>query len=249
MEGIHRVVIGLAIETRELLVIQIGNPIKMGISRQQVGRTSIAVPCTTRCNVQAKLLLGIVGHHTAVAWQHGMHAQLTLTGENLLLQRRLLLIPAVGQRATPPLQVVHCPPGEEGRTGDELSDSFLAVAQFQQHVAPYYLFSGSCQWHVDAMKRHPVYLFLPTLPVPESHGIGKGAIVEVVTIGQPRGVSLRFGNSRQMTGQAGVHVVPTDHDTGVMLQIPVDTRSNVDPRVTLHTDARTVLGEFKEIGC
>ena len=141
----------------------------------------VAIPHAAVGHVETQLLLGIVWHHTAVARQDGFHAELFHACEYFLLQSLLLLIPVLWQWTAPTLQVVHLPPSQEGRTGDKLAHFLFRVTEFQEHVAPYTLFTHDGKWHVDAVECHPVDFLLPSVPIPESHGVGEGAVVEVVT--------------------------------------------------------------------
>ena len=82
------------------------------------------------------------------------------------------------------------------------------------------------------MQRHPVYFFLPSVPVPECHRIGKGAIVEVVAQLQVCFVAFLLFHGRKNGWQFHVHVVPGDVDAGMVLQIPVDAHGDVHPGVS-----------------
>ena len=57
----------------------------------------------------------------------------------------------------------------------------LGIAQPQQHIAPHTLMTDGSKRHIDTMKCHPVNLFLPAFPVPESHGVRECAIIEVIS--------------------------------------------------------------------
>ena len=125
-----------------------------------------------------------MGHHAAVARQDGMHIELFHAGENLLLQFLLTGIPRQWQRTAPPFEIVHLPPGEEGRTGNKPAHLILGIAQFEEHIAPDALFADDGQWEIHPVEGHPVDLALPALPVPERHGIRERAVVEVVAQGE-----------------------------------------------------------------
>ena len=248
VERIHRVVASLAVEPGQLLVIEVSDTVKGRIGSNEIGRARIAVPLSAIGHADAHLCLGVVRQHAAVARQHGVHAQRALALQDSFLQCFLLSIPVVGQRSTPPLEIVHRPPGQKSRPGNEASYLFLGIAQLQEHVAPYHFFASDSQWHVDAVQGHPVDLFLPAVPVPKGHGIGKRAVVEVVAVGEPCGATFLALDSGQTLRQAGVHVVPTDHDAGIVLEIPVDPRGDVHPRIAFDTDLAVALRELKEIG-
>ena len=129
MERVHRVIVSLAEEPGQFLIVDIGNLTETLISGQQVGRSLESVPQSGLSHIQSQPLPGIMGHHSAIARQYGMHAQFLHALQDLFLQLLLTVIPGKGQRATPPLQVVHLPPGQEGRTGDKLPHFLLRIAQ------------------------------------------------------------------------------------------------------------------------
>ena len=97
------------------------------------------------------------------------------------------------------------------------------------------------------MERHPVDLLLPTVPIPERHGVGEGAIVEVVTQGEVGLVTLLLAYLWKDSREGGMHLVPCELDAAIILQVPVDARSNVDPSVASHDNLAALLVEFEEI--
>ena len=180
MEGVHRVVVSLAEEAGQFLIVDIGNLTKPLVRGQQVGRPLESVPQSSLSHIQSQPFLGIMGHHAAIAWQHGMHAQLLHTVQDLLLQFLLTVIPRPRQRTAPPFQVVHLPPGQEGRTGNKPSYLLLTVAQPEQHPPPHTFLAHDGQRQVHPVQGHPVNLLFPALPVPESHRIRERAVIEVI---------------------------------------------------------------------
>ena len=126
-----------------------------------------------------------------------MHVELLHTSQYLLLQLLLTSIPRKRQRSTPPFKVVHLPPSQESRTSNKLAHLFLCIAQLQQHVAPHALLANDGQGEIHTMKRHPVDLLLPALPVPEGHRVRERAIIEVVTESEVRFVALFLRYSRK----------------------------------------------------
>ena len=96
------------------------------------------------------------------------------------------------------------------------------------------------------MKRHPVYFFLPSVPVPESHCVGEGTVVEIVAQFEVGLVALLLLDGWQYCWQFGVHAVPCDMDAGIMLQIPVDAHGNIHPGVAPDDDGIVSTGR---LGC
>ena len=88
--------------------------------------------------------------------------------------------------------------------------------------------------------------FLPSVPVPESHRIRKGAVVEVVTKFEIGFMALFLFHGRKNVWQFLVHIVPGDVDASMMFQIPVDAHGNIDPGVASDDDRIVFAGRF---GC
>ena len=120
MEGVHTIIVGLAIELLHLLIIYSCNLGKTLVGRQKEGRTLVVVPLAGVCHIQTKALLGIVRHHTRVAWQTYVDAKLLHTLHYLLLQTLALFVPVVRVWSAPTLKVVHKPPCLEARTCNKL---------------------------------------------------------------------------------------------------------------------------------
>ena len=247
MEGVHRIIIGLAIETGQLVEIEFGNLRKARIGGQEVGRTLEPVPKSRISHIQMQTLFGIVRHHTAIARQYGMHAQLLHTGQYLFLEFLLTTVPGEWQRSTPPFEVVHLPPGKEGRPCDELPYLLFRIAEFQEHIAPHALLTDDGQGQIDTMQRHPVDLLLPALPVPEGHRIRECAVVEVVSQREVGLVTLLLTDDGEYGRELRLHLIPGEVDAGIVFQIPVDARGDVHPGVAPHHDLRPFLIKFEEI--
>ena len=182
-----------------------------------------------------------MGHHTAIAWQYGVHVELFHTSQNLLLKLLLTGIPRERQRSTPPFEVVHLPPGEESRTSDKIAHLFLRIAQLEQHVTPDALLTDDGQREVHTMKCHPVDFLLPALPAPERHRVAEGTVIEVIAQGEIGLVALLLRDCGEHSGQLGLHLVPSEMDAGIVLQVPVHTRGDVHPGVSSHHDLLTSL--------
>ena len=75
-----------------------------------------------------------------------------------------------------------------------------------------------------------------------------GTVVQVVAVFQWRFVPFLFRDGRQYVRQFGLHVVPGQVDTGMILQIPVYARGNADRVVTSDYDLFPFLVEFEEVG-
>ena len=97
------------------------------------------------------------------------------------------------------------------------------------------------------MQRHPVYLLLPPFPVPESHGIGEGAVVEVVAQREVGFMPFFPGHWRQRFGDSGLHPVPRQVYAGIVFQIPVHAGGDIHPGVSSHDDLLPALVKFEEI--
>ena len=247
VERIHRVIIGLAEKLGQFVEVEFGNLGKAGVSRQKIRRTLESVPKASISDIQSETRFGIMGNHTTIAWQYGMHAQLPHTGENLFLKLLLTTIPGKGQRTTPPFEIVHLPPGKEGRTSDELAYLFFSIAEFQEHIPPHTLLTHDSQRKIDAMQCHPIDFLLPTFPIPKSHRVRECAIIEVVAQGEISLMALFLLDGRENGRQFRLHLVPGKVNTGIVLQIPVDTGGDIHPGVASYHDLRTFLVEFEKV--
>ena len=247
VEGVHGVVVGLAVEARQLVVVELGDFSKARVRRLQEGRPAVGAPESRGGHVEAQLLAGVVGQHARVTRQYGLDVQLAHPAHDALLKGLLLAVPVFRVGASPSLKVVHEPPSLKGGAGYESVDFVRRIAQFVEHVAPNDVRSGQRQWQVDAVERHPVYFLLPALPVPEGHRIGERAVVQVVAQVEVGLVALRSGDVGQCFGQVGVHAVPREVYVGVMLQIPVQSRSQRDVVVAAYDDLVAPLVELEEV--
>ena len=188
-----------------------------------------------------------MGYHAAITGEDRLDAVFFHPLQDFLLQGFLLSIPTVGIGTAPTFQVVHGPPGQESRTGDETVHFIAAIAQLQQHVTPHTFHADSSERQVDAVQSHPVDLLFPTLPVPERHGIGISTIIEIITQTQVCLFTQRLADRRKHIGQLGLHTVPRQLDTGVIFQIPVKSGCDIDIGIAAHHDLRTFLIQFKEV--
>ena len=145
----------------------------------------------------------VLGNHAYIARDDGLHTVLTHATEDALGQCLLLLIPMLGLRTAPGRKIVHEKPSVVSATADESIYFVERIAvRAHQHLLPYALHSRNGQRHVHAVQRHPIQLALPTVPVPEGHGITIGAEVEVVAEGYAGGVCLLW-TWRQWVRQLG----------------------------------------------
>ena len=247
VEGVHGIVVGASEEARQLLIVDVGYLVEPLVGGREVGRPLKTVPQAGIADVQREPLLGVVGHHAAIARQHGVHAQLPHAAEDLLLQLLLAGIPRLRQGTAPPLQVVHGPPGQEGGAGNEAAYLIVAIAQAQQHVAPDALLAHHGQRHVHAVEHHPVNFLLPARPVPEGHGIREGAVVEVVAQRQVGFVAFLLLHGGHHLGQADLHLVPAEVYAGMILQVPVQAHANAHPRVAPHHGPVALLVQLEEV--
>ena len=222
VERVHAVVARDAVQLVQLVIVDGGDACKVIALGLQEGRALVAEPLAGVLDVDAQRLGGIVGQHTGISGEHRLHAQRTHTCHNLLLQKLLPLVVRRRYRSAPAFEVVHQPPGLEARAGDVLVDFVGGVAQAQQHVAPYRLGARYGQGHVYAVQGHPVDLLLPTVPVPEGHRVGVGAVVEVVAQVGRAVVALGRLWHGQTVAHRGVHIAPAQVHARVVFEVVVD---------------------------
>ena len=104
MEGIHRIVVGLAEETDALGIIEVGELLEAWVGRHEDAGTGEAVPelyvrdgrfaivflIGRRCCL---FLQEFAGYHSAISGEHGMDVELLHAGNDLLLQSLLCHVP------------------------------------------------------------------------------------------------------------------------------------------------------------
>ena len=101
----------------------------------QRGQWRIGInPCDARWHVACKTR------------QHGLHIQLALAGNDLLLQLFLVLKPRDGQRSTPAVDVLHTMPRQVCRTGEVTADLLVGESKVAPHFIPHALLSRDSQW-------------------------------------------------------------------------------------------------------
>ena len=247
MEGVHGVIVRLAEEGLALLVVEGGDLLVAGVGGLQEGRAQVTVPDFRVGHVEAQLGLGVARHHARVAREYRLDAVFLHTFQDFLLQGFLLGVPAVGIRSSPAFEVVHFPPGEESRSGDELVHLVRSVAQLQEQVAPYAFLAHGSQGQVHAVQGHPVDFLFPAGPVPESHTVREGTVVEVVAQAEVRLTAFLLRYARQYSGQFRGHAVPRQVDACMVFQVPVDAARYIYIGVASYHDFVASLVKFEEI--
>ena len=141
----------------------------MLVFRRKESRTRKAAPLAGIGNLIAQFLAYITGNHSRISGKYRFNAQFTHTGYDLLLKHFLLLIPTIRIRPTPSFQIIHLPPGHKSRAGNKFIDFFRCISDTLQQIVPNDFHPGNAQRHINAVHCHPVYLLLPTLPIPKRH--------------------------------------------------------------------------------
>ena len=137
-------------------------------------------------------------------------------------------IPACRERSSPPLDVVHLEPGQVGRARNDGRHIFLGITQAKQEVPPHAFVADGREGQVHPVQRHPVQLPFPTVPVPESHRIGVGAVVEIVHEIHLGRMPFGLRRQRQHLWKRRAHPVPAQMDPAVVFQVPVQAHGDVD---------------------
>ena len=247
VERVHAVIIRLAVQAGQLLVIQTGDTFKVRVGRLQESRTVIAAPDARVGHIQPQFLLRVVRYHARVTRQYGMDAVLAHPLQDTFLKLFLMGIPTFRIRSSPSFQVVHQPPCLKSRPGNEIADFLFGIAQIQQDIPPDHICPDHRQGQVDAVQGHPVDFLFPAVPVPESHAIGEGAIIEVIPVGKRGFVAFLAGYFRQDIRQIRPHVVPGQMDARIIFQVPVDAGSDTHVIVSSDHDLVTLLVQLEEV--
>ena len=248
VEGVHAVINRCAHHLLKLLIVERGHFGEMAVGGEQEAGALELAPATGVGDGPAFLGGDVVGHHAAIAWQHGRHAEFAHTGEDILGKRFLPRVPPVFVRSAPAFEVVHQPPGLEARTGYESIDFRKGVAELFEHVFPHYVRANEGERHVDAVERHPVDFLLPAFPRPKGHGIRECAVVEVIAVVGRAGVPLFCaGHGERSGGEVGRESVPGEIDVGIMVEIPVDAGCNGRDAIALNAGLAVAGGNHEYV--
>ena len=249
VEGVHTVINGRTHDLLENLVV-VGRHIleSLGGRVKDVG-TCEAAPTALIVGSDACLCCEVAGHHAAETRQHGVHAQFAHAAQNLACQLFLARVPPLGVRTAPTFEVVHAPPGLEAGTRHEgIGFRLAVVVLLRQQTLPHHVQTDNLQGHVDAVQGHPVDFLLPAFPRPGGHGVGEGAIVEVIAVVSVTGVRLvRCGNGQGDAAEVRREVIPCQIDVGIVIEIPVDTRGDGQRRTTLDAGFAVLCGNGKNV--
>ena len=249
MEGVHTVINGRTHDLLENLVVVGRHFLEFLLGRVKDVGTCEAAPTALVVGSDARLLCEIAGHHAAETRQYGVHAQFAHTAQNLACQLFLALVPPRRVRAAPTFEVVHAPPSLEAGTRHEgIGFRLGIVVLLRQQTLPHHVQTDNLQGHVDAVQGHPVDFLLPAFPGPGGHGVGEGAIVEVIAVVRVTGVRLvRCGNGQGDAAEVRREVIPRQIDVGIVIEIPVDTRGDGQRRTTLDTGLAILCGNGENV--
>ena len=107
-------------------------------------------------------------NHATISRQHRFDAIFTHSFYNLLLKFFLTGIPTFRIRSSPPFQIIHQPPSCKTRSGYKFINFILSISPvLEVHFLQTDSVPVQCQGKIDTVKRHPIYLLFPTLPVPK----------------------------------------------------------------------------------
>lgn len=185
-------------------------------------------------------------YHARIARHDGRHAEFGGTGEYMACHRQMRLIPAVAERTAASGEVVHIEPREVGRAGQERADGIISVGASEQ-VGPDALEAFGNQRRVDAAQGHPVEFLLPAVPVPEGHGVGMSAEIEIVSDRDSRGDGLA-AHYGQFAPERGLHVAPAESDAHMAAQEVVDAGGDGRHGRTFDRDCAAVAADGERLG-
>ena len=185
-------------------------------------------------------------YHARIARHNGRHAEFGGTGEYVTCHRQMRLIPAVGERTAASGEIVHIEPCEVCRSGQKRADGIISVRASEQ-VGPDALEAFGNQRRVDAAQGHPVEFLLPAVPVPECHGVGMGAEIEIVSNWDRRGDGLA-AHYGQFTSQRGLHVAPSESEAHMAAQEVIDAGSDGRHGRTFDRDGAAVAADGERLG-
>merc|ERR1740128_396949 len=95
---------------------------------------------------------------------------------------QLMLVPGRSKRSSPPSQIAHPSPRQEGGPSKVSIKIFLGQAKLYPNSSPYFFLPGKCQRKIYSVESHPVDVFLPVLPGPPDKAIPWSANILVVSV-------------------------------------------------------------------
>ena len=170
-------------------------------------------------------------HVAGETLQHGRHAQLALSRQDLVLQFLVPFDPAGRQRPAPAVQAAHPLERQERRPGQKRGDLGVAHPQPLADRLPDRFLAGDRQRHVHAVQGHPVDQFLPLVPVPPRQRVAEAAVVQEVAILRPSDLPDFRCHRRQRIGQVQLAAVQRDVAMAEVIEVPVQPRGHGNARV------------------
>ena len=181
--------------------------------------------------------------------QNGLHVQLPLPGDDLLLEFRLAVQPGHRQRAAPVVDVQHPVPRQVRRAGEIGADFLVGQAQLGPDLIPDGLLAGDGEGQVDALQGHPVDEVFPVVPLPPRHGIAERAVVQEKAVFDA-GLDLHRGaHFREPAGHLElVGGEPAHIHMAVILQVVVQAHGHGVRVVAADDDAGALGSEPEDVG-
>lgn len=120
-------------------------------------------------------------HKSGKRRSNRLHAQLSHTVDDFVLQFNLRLLPLIGERSIPFVQVAHTVPREICRGSEKVANFFFSKTKFNPHALCDSLGGDRGKRHIHAMESHPVDFAFPACPVPIWGSVAIGAHIEKIS--------------------------------------------------------------------
>ena len=247
MKRVHRIIIRTSKQLCELLIIKRSYFRKTFICRKQERRTCKSIPQFRFCHIDSKLRTCIMRKHSGISRQNRFNSEFTHSFQDFFLKFFLLFVPTVRIRSTPTLKIVHCPPCKKSRTGNKFVYFLAGISKFQQHVSPNTLLTYCSQRKIYTVECHPIYFSLPTFPIPKCHGIRICAVIKIISQFCVRLTTFLHLYRRKHIRQICLHIIPSEINSGIVLQIPVYARSYINIGITSNYNFSIAAFQFEEI--
>ena len=168
-------------------------------------------------SVYPDIFLKVRRNKSHIPLKYRCHPQLFHTGDNAPSHLGHFIYLLLAQRTTVAFQVSHIPPGGKCRIRDKTKSFFPRIPQACQKIFPCLFQTRRYQRMRKPIQRQKINLPLPSVPIPKSRRIRKGAVI----IGKndiPRAFYRnRTGGNRQRGRKRYPISVPRKMDLGYIL--------------------------------
>ena len=185
-------------------------------------------------------------HKSRKRRDHRLHAKLFHPANNLLLQLPALVEPRLRKRPVMFINIPHAMPREKGGTREVAQQFIVGQTIAVPDPLPDCFLAYHRERHVDSMKSHPVELFLPLLPPPESSCVSESAhiVVKAVLV---RRSDRGFWKIGKALGKMKIGAAPRDLTMGGEAEIMIRSSRQCDRTVAANRDLAARCFDLEDV--